>query len=117
MFARTREERELKREALKLVLMEYLGALIFFGYSVFTAIQLERGRKSLDIDRRSVHKQLNEQLKLDKEIATELKLNKSKKFDIEPYLPLIHMFLAKKGKSQAEIDDLVENFENINGGD
>tara|TARA_B100000029_G_C17588232_1_gene961756 strand:- start:742 stop:1032 length:291 start_codon:yes stop_codon:yes gene_type:complete len=95
--------------------MEFIGAGIFIAYSIFTAIQLERQRKELNIDRRSVHKQLNEQLKLDKEIATELKLQEGKKFDITPYMPLIQQFLGKKADMK-DLEAIQSELSKIDGG-
>jgi hypothetical protein len=96
--------------------MEFIGAGIFIMYSIFTGIQLERQRKELNIDRRSVHKQLNEQLKLDKEIATELKLQQGSKFDITPYLPLIQNFMGKNNLQNDDMENMVSELKKIDGG-
>lgn len=92
--------------------MEYIGAAIFIMYSAFTAVQLERQRKELNIDRRSVHKQLNEQLKLDKEIAAELQ-TKPKGIDWASILPLAMQLMQKKGVDVQDDDvaALISNFE------
>jgi hypothetical protein len=92
--------------------MEFVGASIFIMYSIFTAVQLERQRKELNIDRRSVHKQLNEQLKLDKEIAAELQV-KPKGIDWAALLPLAVQYMGKQGKGvdDADVAALISNFE------
>jgi len=92
--------------------MEYIGAAIFIMYSAFTAFQLERQRRELNIDRRSVHKQLNEQLKLDKEIAAELQ-TKPKGIDWATILPLAVQFMSNKGVNveDDEVAALISNFD------
>jgi len=92
--------------------MEYIGAAIFIMYSAFTAVQLERQRRELNIDRRSVHKQLNEQLKLDKEIAAELQ-TKPKGIDWATILPLAMQFMQNKGVDVQDDDvaALISNFD------